>query len=408
MIQLERKAVGSTWQKRPRDDSGSVLSLHMKLVVVTTGLGIGGAEMMLLKLLERIDRQRFSPQVISLMDKGPIGARIEALGVPVYALRMPPGQPSLAGMYHLHKLIVRLLPDLIHGWMYHGNLAALVAQLTAARHARLIWSVRGTNTDLRSESALSSVVHRLCGYLSGYPARTIVNSRASATAHTKDRGYPADKWEVIPNGFDTERFAPSSAARAVLRQQLGLPAQAVVIGQIGRYHPMKDHRTFLVGAARLLRQHPSTRFVLAGREVTQDNPELFSWVRELGLTEAVLLLGERSDVPQLNAALDIATSSSWTESFPNVLGEAMACEVPCVATDVGDSAWIVGGTGRVVPARDPAALAAAWGELIQMGAEARNRLGKAARERVIANFSLDSVVRRYEEVYAGLAKSSSS
>jgi glycosyltransferase involved in cell wall biosynthesis len=169
---------------------------------------------------------------------------------------------------------------------------------------------------------------------------------------------------------------------------------------------MKDHTNFLHAAALLLKSYPDVHFVLVGREVHTENKVLKNLIQDLGISQHIHLLGERRDMNRLTAALDIACSASaYGEGFPNVIGEAMSCGVPCAVTDVGDSGWIVGNTGRVVPPRSPEALAHAWKELIVLGSEGREILGKAARARIIECFSLDSVVHQYESLYeSALAK----
>ena len=163
---------------------------------------------------------------------------------------------------------------------------------------------------------------------------------------------------------------------------------------------MKDHANFLRAAALLLKEFPDVHFILIGSGVDRENQVLHQLIQDLGLFNRIHLLGERSDMPCLTTALDIATSASaYGEAFPLVVGEAMSCEVPCAVTDVGDSAWIIGNTGRVVPPRDSEALANAWKDLIELGAKGREALGKAARARIIEHFSLDAVVAQYERLY---------
>lgn len=373
--------------------------LFRRVAFLTTGLSTGGAEMMLLKLCSRLDRSRFAPSVISLSDKGVIGPRIEALGVPVYALGMRPSRPSLSGLMRLRKLVSTLRPDLIQGWMYHGNLAA---SLTAGNRP-VVWGIRQSLYGLEKERALTRWVIRLGAVMSHYSRAIVYNSRTSARQHAAF-GFDASQSHTIPNGFDTETFHPNEDARVSIRQELGLSGNAVLIGLIGRYHPMKDHRTFLNAAALLSKKSSNVvYFLLAGREVDRDNPALGAMIMEFGLGDRVFLLGEREDIPQLNAALDIATSASaWGEGFSNSVGEAMSCGVPCVVTDVGDSAWITGDIGRVVPPSNPGALAAAWKSLIALGRDKRLALGLLARQRVMENFSLGSVIKQYEELYEAL------
>jgi glycosyltransferase involved in cell wall biosynthesis len=369
--------------------------LPWRVIFIITGLNTGGAEMMLLKLCSQLDRRRFEPYVISLSEKGVIGPRIEALGIPVNTLGMRLGRPSLTGLLRLRKLVSTLCPNLIQGWMYHGNLAATLA----AGSAPVVWGIRQSFYGLDKERMLTRWVIWLSAVMSRYPRTIVYNSRTSAQQHEKF-GFDTSRTCIIPNGFDTEVLNPDKYARISIREELELSQNIVIIGLIGRYHQMKDHRNFLNAAALLVKEFSDVRFLLAGCGVDEDNPALKSMVAEFGLDGLVLMIGERNDIPQLNAALDIASSSSaWGEGFANVIGEAMSSGVPCVVPDVGDSAWIVGNAGKVVPRSDPVALAAAWKSLIQLNQTDRQALGNLARQRVIENFSLKSVVKQYEDLY---------
>ncbi len=370
----------------------------MKIIYIITGLSTGGAEVMLYKLLSRIDQERFSPVVISLMDRGTWGDRIAALGIPVYTIGMQQGKPKLVNIWQLIHLVRQLKPDLIQGWMYHGNLAAQVARLFIFKQVSVLWNVRHSLSSLDLEKPETTIIIKLCAHSSHFPKKIIYNSQNSAHQHQRS-GYRFEKTCVIPNGFETDEFTPSVKARLSVRSELNIPENALLIGLIGRYHPIKDHFSFLQAAALLLKNYSNVQFVLAGNKVDWQNQILSELIHELGLVKQIHLLGERHDIPSLTAALDIASSSSSGEGFPNVIGEAMSCGVPCVVTDVGDSAWIVSDTGKVIPPRDPEALANAWKALIDIGRDGREALGKAARARVIECFSLDSVVAQYEALY---------
>ncbi len=358
--------------------------------------------MMLYKLLSGMKDEGTSSTVVSLIDGGPVQERIEALGVPVNSLKMRRGLPGLSALKLLREFVRKDQFDLLQGWMYHGNLVATIASFFAENRLPVVWNVRHSLYDIKYEPWLTRWAIRTNAYLSRYTAVILYNSRTSARQH-EAFGFAASKTCVIPNGFDTQMFRPDEDARAVIRQELAVDNDTILIGLIGRYHLMKDHRSFLQAAALLLRRFPNVRFLLAGHEVDTTNKALATTVAELDLDEQVFLLGERSDIPQLNAALDIASSSSsWGEGFPNVIGEAMSCSVPCVVTEVGDSGWIVGEAGKVVPPRDPEALANAWRDLIEIGREGRETLGILGRQRVIDHFSLEAVVRQYEMLYEKL------
>ncbi len=366
-----------------------------RITIIITGLATGGAEMMLLKLCSTIDKSRFSLSVVSLRDHGSIGPKIEDLGIPVYAIGLHRKISLFTSFFKLRKLLADLRPDLIQGWMYHGNLAAFLFM----GKAPVCWSIRQSFYGLDKQRRLTSLVIVVGRYLSKFSNCIIYNSKTSARQH-KELGFMEKRALVIPNGFNIDILRPDRNSRLLLRKEWGLNENVVLIGLIARFHPMKDHEGFLKAAALLLRETPNVYFLLVGSGVDTGNAELCGLIDDLGIGNQFLLLGERTDIPKVTAALDIATScSAWGEGFANSVGEAMSCGVPCVVTDVGDSAWIVGETGRVVPPGDPNALAAAWKSLIDLGSDELNALGALARERVRNNFSLDSVVAQYESLY---------
>jgi glycosyltransferase involved in cell wall biosynthesis len=370
-----------------------------KILHLTTGLGMGGAEKMLYNLLSKTNRHQFEPIVLSLIDRGVWGDRISALDIPVHTLEMKSSKPTLAEIWRLFSVVHQLQPDLIQGWMYHGNLAAQITKISHFKSVPIIWNIRHSIYSLTYEKATTAAVIKVLASLSSFSEKIIYNSHIGASQH-KQLGYAAAKTKVIPNGFDTELFIPSMQSRNQLRAELGLPENTFLIGRISRYHPMKDFANFLQAAAFLLKEHPDVHFVLAGSEVNFENQDLSKIINDLKIVKHIHLLGERQDIPRLTAALDIAsTSSSFGEAFPNVIGEAMSCGVTCAVTDVGDSAFIVGETGKVVPPKDHIALANAWKELINIGVEGRKPLGASARKRIVDNFSLESVVAQYEDLY---------
>ncbi|MGA9774277.1 MAG: glycosyltransferase [Blastocatellia bacterium] len=375
----------------------------MKIAHIITSLEKHGAQMMLYKVLSSMDRTRFDSIVISLADGGALKDKFAALGVVVYSAGMKKGVPTPGSVYRFARLMKQIKPDLVQGWMYHGNLAAQLAVALLRGRIPAVWNIRGSSFNLKDEKPATAAIIWLGGKLSGLPKAIINNSLVSAVRHEERLGYRLDKREIIPNGFDTDRFIPSAEARLSLRGELGLSDDAILIGMLARFHPMKDHANFLQSAALLLKDHPQTHFVLSGEGVDRSNEELRDLMERLSIAGRVHLLGERSDVSRIAAALDIAVlSSAYGEGFPNVVGEAMACGVPCVVTDVGDSAFVVGETGRAVSPRNASVLARAMRELIEMGAQSRHELGRAARQRVMENFSIEAIARKYESLYQHL------
>jgi len=361
--------------------------------------------MMLYKLLSRMDRAAFDTRVVSLVDIGPIGEKIQAMGLPVQALGMRRGSADPLAVLRLARWIRQDPPDIIQTWMYHADLVGGLAAKLAGR-IPVAWGIRNSNLDPSSSSRMTIWTAKTCARLSRrLPARIVCCSEASRQVHAQ-LGYAADKMVVIPNGFDLALFKPDSAARWSVRQELNIPAESPLIGLVARFDPQKDHHNFVQAALIFHAVVPETHFLLCGDGITWDNPKLAGWIEAAGLFNCFHLLGRRDDIPHLVPALDIAsTASHYGEGFPQVIGEAMACGVPCVVTDVGDSAIIVGETGIVVPAKDPQALADGWSHLLlELSREERLQLGLAARQRVIDTYSLETIVRQYEDLYMSVAR----
>jgi glycosyltransferase involved in cell wall biosynthesis len=357
-----------------------------------TGLETGGAERMLARLVAATDRSRFRPVVISLTGLGTTGQQIAETGIDVRTLGAQRGLPDPRALFRLRAILRKLRPDIVQTWLYHADFLGLLAHWLGGV-PRLVWNLRAT------ETVGSGIVRPLLARFSGVPNAIIVNSLAGKRFH-QQLGYRPRRWIHIPNGFDTAVLRPDPEARRRVRIELGLAAETIAILLPARYHPMKDHATFLAAAARLAAQWPEVHFCLIGTGIEPDNRALASAIAAHRLGDHVSLLGERGTLDGLYPAVDIVSlSSAFGEGFPNVLAEAMCCEVPCVATDTGDAALIVGDTGVVVPPRDPAALAAAWNRLIAIGAEGRRALGAAARQRIVGNYDLARIVSQYETAY---------
>ncbi len=369
-----------------------------RIVFLITNLHTGGAEMMLYKLLSQMDRHEFAPEVISLMEVGAVGEKIRELGIPVHAIDMKKTTSDPVSGLRLVRLVKSLQPDLLQGWMYHGNLAAQFANSFLPHAGPVLWSIRHGIDGLKNEKRTTAWVITLGAKLSKKPMTIIYNSKVSAQQH-EALGYMASKSLVIPNGFDTDSFSPSREGKQWLRQELGLCESSRLIGLFGRYHAHKDHDTFIRAAACIAKTRDDVHFVLAGSEVDADNPKLVRTIEELNLKSRVHLLGVRKDLNRIMPGLDLVCSSSIEEGFSNVLGEAMACGVPCVATDVGENGFVIGDTGILVPPRQPESMAKAWSRMFEKSSEERRRLGERARERIVRDFSLPSVTSNYESVY---------
>ncbi|WP_197039248.1 glycosyltransferase [Guyparkeria halophila] len=358
---------------------------------------MGGAERALFNVLSGGLARKYGGAVLSLQGEGVYGPRIRALGVPVYSLGMQKGLPSPLTIERLRRLVSQLRPDVIQGWMYHGNLAATLAARLAPGQPAVSWNIRHSLYSLSAEKPLTRQVIRANRWLSSGPGAIIYNSQLSRDQH-EAFGFSGLQGQVIPNGFDTERLAPEPDRGLLYRRDLRIPYDATVIGHVARFHPMKDHVSFLRAVVQVMGKRSDVVCLLAGRNVNLSNPALADLVPP-ELEDRFRFVGERDDVPDLMRAMDVFCQSSWSEAFPNVLGEAMALGVPCVATDVGDSGDIVGETGIVVPPSDIHSLTNGLITMLDRTGEQRAALGRAARSRIEANYALPSIVERYKTLY---------
>ena len=360
----------------------------LRVMHVITGLGQGGAESQLVTLLRAGTPGMGRAVVVSLLPGGAHRAALEGTGIPVHDLGMEGGRPSLFALLRLARLIRRYRPHVLHAWMYHAQLVATLALGISGRwrDTRLIWGVRCSNMDFAHYGRSLRWIVRICGWLSPWPAAVLFNSEASIAAH-RELGFRPRRSELIDNGIDTERFCPNPSLRPQVRAELGIAPTADLVAHVARVDPMKDHATFLAALGRL----NCAEALLIGADTER-----------LATQSNVHVLGSRDDVERLLVAADFVVSSSVGESFSNALAEGMAAGLPAVATDVGDSARIVGCTGRIVPPREPAALAEAMGELLSESKTARAVRGSMARHRIETHFSVERALDAHSALYASL------
>lgn len=361
---------------------------------VITSLDVGGAEMMLAKIVGSA-MPGVEHSITSLLPAGAIANRIPD-GVPVGTAGMRRVTDVAAGVAGVRRAVRRFAPHVIHGWMYHGNLAASVASISAPR--RVLWNVRQALTDLGAERRTTQWVIRASAPFSHRVGGIVYNSAIAVGDHARV-GFDAARALVIPNGFDADHFAPNASSALEVRKELGIDAGSCVFGHFARVHAVKNHAGYLAAAGIVARALPTARFLMVGRGVPEFVQANRAVVESTGLIDRLIALDERHDVNRLMTACDVVCLTSTLEGFPNVLGEAMACGVPCVATDVGDCRWVVDDCGRVVAEGDMAAFAAACIELGSLAAADRARLGVRARARVLRDFSLPAVAEQYAALY---------
>jgi glycosyltransferase involved in cell wall biosynthesis len=308
---------------------------------------------------------------------------------------MKRGRPALRGLakfvLHLH----RSRPTILQTWLGHADLVGTVAHHLAPS-SRLLWNVRCTDMATSPGSTRLLWITRLLAQLSGRPDAVIVNSERGKIFHEK-MGYWPRRWIELPNGVDTEQFRPRFDEKVKLRALLGIQTRGPIIGMVARYHPMKDHETFLRASAEFSREYPLARFVLCGLDCDSQNKNLNRLISDAGLRDRVILLGVRDDMETLYPTFDLMTlCSTFGEGFPNSLIEAMACGIPCVATDVGACGKILDDVGVIVPHRDPTALAQAWKSLLAKPAEV---LSATVRAHVAERYPIERISKLYEDAY---------
>jgi glycosyltransferase involved in cell wall biosynthesis len=371
----------------------------LRVAHVISSLETGGAEMMLSRLVERLYTRGFPSLVICLGRDGRIGERIRAAGVETRILNLTARLSSVRNFWQAATFLRLWQPDLIQGWMYHGNVAASLLRRLAAPRARLMWNIRCTVRELSDYLPLTQRVIRVNAWLSRRPEAVIYNSEAAVGQH-EALGFRPRRSLVLPNGFDLDHYSRSEAGRSVVRRELGVRPDELLVGLIARYHAMKDFPTFIAAAGRLVTSRSNVRVLVAGPGVDPLNRELAGQLARAGISSSAIVRGEFSDMMAALSALDVfCLSSSWGEGFPNVVGEAMACGTPCVGTDVGDFRQIVGDTGFVVAPDDPVALAAALEGVLALAPERRAALGEAARARVRELYDINSILERYLQTY---------
>jgi glycosyltransferase involved in cell wall biosynthesis len=376
--------------------------LPIRICHLITSLDTGGAERSLVNLVTAMNRDEFKSEVVTLLKPGSMAQALVEAGIPVTGMEIGRRRPNPAALLSLIRHLRAKRPTILQTWLYHADFLGTIAALVAPPEY-LLWNVRSSEIDGPGIARSTRYLARLLAKLSRRPDAIIVNSQDGQRYHSQI-GYRPKRWINIPNGVDLERFIPRRDERAMLRDRLGIPADAAVIGLVARYHPMKDVETFLRAASLFQRDHENAKFVLCGAGLSAENAQLSQLVRSLDLDRRVLLLlGPQPDIELIYPTFDALTLCSICgEGFPNVLCEAMACDVPCVATDVGDSAEIIGDCGMIVRRlSNPQALAGAWRTLLGHGSQGAP---EARRARIVARYSLQRMCAQYESLYRSLAQ----
>ncbi len=375
---------------------------RIKITHVITGLNTGGAETMLYWLLKNVDQKQFPCRVISLTENGPIGEKLKDIGIPIVSVGFNKKYSIWKGFSHLYKEIKANKPQIIQTWMYHSDLlGGLVAKTIKGIH--VVWGIHNSTLDLSKSKKSTRLVVRINAFLSHFlPDGIIVCSRVAERVHI-EKGFDGKRMYFIPNGFDLSEYRADARARKEVRNELGIASTDMVIGMAARFDPQKDFGTFFLAANELLKKYPDLHFVLCGDGVSWSNADIVLMI-DSTTKSRFHLLGRRNDMPKIYASWDIAVlSSKFGEAFPLTIGEAMACEIPCVGTDVGDTSDLIGKTGYTVTPEAPLLLADAVVKLISMPSTERSDLGKLAREQILSHYEISQITQKYQEVWKEIA-----
>lgn len=365
----------------------------MKVIHAIVSLEIGGAEGMLERLVqESSNDSEIQQSIITLKDEGAIGLRLRLDGFEVISLGMKSYLSAPIILYKLILLFKTIRPDVVYSWMYHADLlCGAAASFCGVKN--IIWGIRNSRIPQRGFS-ITSAVRKICSVLSFYiPSKIVCCAEAAKLAHI-DLGFCASKMVVIPNGYDLISFNPSSELRDRTRSDLGFSERHLVVGVVGRFDPLKDFENFIKAASLLSQDFDNVKFLMVGRGLVSENIELKAWIDKSYRPEDFILIGE--SVPHdLYAAMDVYCLSSKAEGFPNVVAEAMAMRIPCVVTDVGDAARIVGESGVVVDPMNSHALYRGLALILSLDRSVRESLGKQARKLIESQYDLRVVQRKF-------------
>jgi len=375
----------------------------MKVLHIITGLNDGGAEAVLYNLIKP-KSSTFQHTVISLMDKGKYGSLLEEAGINVYCLNLSLSRLFLNFflIFKIFNLIKKIKPDVVQTWMIHSDfIGGIFARLAGVKN--VVWGVHHTNLIKGKASFLTILLTKLNSHLSKFIPNKVIYCAHKARDCNESIGYPVNKGVVVTNGFDVSQFIPNNQSGHAFRNELNI-SDLFLIGNVGRFYPQKDYKTLLLALKKLKnKSYQKWHCILVGTNLDNDNLELTRLRHELGLKENISLIGQRNDIPAVMNAIDLfVLSSSFGEAFPCVLNEAMACGTPCVTTDVGDSAHIVGNTGWTVPILNPEELAESI--IYAMHEKQTDQLAwedrkSRARTRIVDNFGIEKMIANYEHVW---------
>lgn len=371
----------------------------MRVFHIITGLNNGGAEGVLYRLCKHDAENQHL--VVSMMDEGKYGPLLNKEGVEVHCLNMQQGSVSFSGLWKLFRLLRAFKPDVVQTWMYHADLiGGVIARISGIKY--IFWNVRHTNLEPGTVKKKTIWVAKICSFISSFlPYRILYCANDAKFVHER-LGYEVDKGVVVRNGYNLSEYNFDVHSCERFRSEINLLPEEILLGMVGRYNPQKDHNNLISALGIIKKKGVKFKVALVGKGVDYSNTDLFQCISANDLENEIVLLEQRTDIPAVMNGMDLHILSSLSEAFPNVLAEAMACCTPCVTTNVGDASFIVGETGWVVEPRNPEQVAQAIEAAMlekQNNPEQWDKRKQDCRVRIVDNFSIDTMVKNYNQVW---------
>ena len=368
------------------------ISNNVNIFHIISGLNTGGAERFLHNILSNgLIKKKYNNTVISLISEGHYGPLLKKAGINVETLNMKYGSLNLGPIWKFYKILRKQKPEILQGWMYNGNLIALLGKLFFSKKSKLVWNIRLTLEIFLEMKLFTRISIKTGKFFSSIPNSIIYNSNRSINQH-ESLGFKNYKNIFLPNGFDVNEWRPNDLNKDKVREKLLIPKNAKVFGYVGRGDYQKDLPNLFKAFEAVSKNNLDIFLIAVGRKLDQYGYN----------SNQIKFLGEREDVSNLMNSFDIFCLSSRAEGFPNAIGEAMSCGVPCIATDVGDTKYIIGETGWVVPSRNTIKLTEAMNLALKLSEDQLKILGKKARKRIVDHFSISSIEKQYDQFYKEL------
>lgn len=371
----------------------------IRILHIINNLHIAGAETQLFRLIKHLPSEEFEHEVVNLKGVRLMEERIQSLGVKVHNFQLREKKINwLFVLPRLRSIVQRFQPDIIQGWLYHGNTAASLTKRLFYKRTDVYWNIRHSLHDLDNESFVTKSMMQMNKLLSKSADRIIFNSKVSLQQH-KEYGLDTSKALFVPNAFDMSKFKSDKSICDGFRKQNGISDQSIILGMSCRYHPVKGHSLLFEALSRIQKDFAGFTLVLVGHDTDKNNAQLVEDLKRYQLLNRSCLLGFRKDPENIYPAFDLAVLPSLGEGLPNFVGEAMSCETPCISTRVGEVEWLIGDTGFVAEPGNVDSLEKELRKAFKLSEIERKAMGQKARKRIESDMNIPTIVDRYADLY---------